>query len=407
MISNRFSDAMGHIDDRLLARYQSYQEKLTKKRRLTFIAAAACLALLVTAALVFPVKTMHFTAQEIGAMFNSATNDGSGTNAYTKIYVPTPEYLDITPIPEDQYLPIYEYREGGKSLQEAELRALTDLVLSNLATDPLPQYTVESREDELYISLEQGGYGLYIRQDPKANYLGLSSAESDSLTLGGLPIQMDQTKSDEQIISDLSAIRQQLFTLFGVSFSDVKIDRYYTSWENGASSLTVYFYNADDHPLNEFSEWPVSDCISLRFSRDRNLGSANEEPIMTDVSIGYYQYREKPAATTATIGRAKRISLTEAEALLEKGYVFAGHTCPICMAEQEAVDFSDYDYVGLEYEWGWDEEGNRTFCIPFYAFFKSIGTADNGYDIYAKTYVPAIEITGLDEYFESQAANHK
>ena len=44
--------------------------------------------------------------------------------------------------------------------------------------------------------------------------------------------------------------------------------------------------------------------------------------------------------------------------------------------------------------------------MPFYAFYKKIGTAKNGNTIYAKTYVCAIETSGLDEYFEAQSKNH-
>jgi len=47
-----------------------------------------------------------------------------------------------------------------------------------------------------------------------------------------------------------------------------------------------------------------------------------------------------------------------------------------------------------------------SYGIPFYAFYKQIGTAENGNLIYAKTYVPAIKVRGYEEYFESQIQNH-
>ena len=62
----------------------------------------------------------------------------------------------------------------------------------------------------------------------------------------------------------------------------------------------------------------------------------------------------------------------------------------------ERILRSPYDY----------ETEKNTIGIPFYAFYKEIGTSKNGNTIYAKTYVPAIEISGLEEYFERQKDNH-
>ena len=53
------------------------------------------------------------------------------------------------------------------------------------------------------------------------------------------------------------------------------------------------------------------------------------------------------------------------------------------------------------------KHSKKILFIPFYAFYKNIGRSENGNLIYAKTYVPAIEVSGYKEYFESQEANHK
>ena len=100
------------------------------------------------------------------------------------------------------------------------------------------------------------------------------------------------------------------------------------------------------------------------------------------------------------------LSLDEAEELLAKGYVFGGHSCKICMSEQSKVDFTEYDAVSFEYV-----HGNDGMVVPFYIFYKHLGASE--YDKtgwmqeYAKTYVPAVEIEGLDEYFDMQAEKHK
>ena len=85
------------------------------------------------------------------------------------------------------------------------------------------------------------------------------------------------------------------------------------------------------------------------------------------------------------------ISLEEAEELLKKGYVFCGG-CPFCMAENDIVDFTDYDGVGLEHR------GN----IPFYTFYKSVGDG-----AFAYTSVPAIRVSGLEEYFSTLHTKHR
>ena len=102
----------------------------------------------------------------------------------------------------------------------------------------------------------------------------------------------------------------------------------------------------------------------------------------------------------------RRISLQEAEKLLYNGYVFESHACPICMSLQKHVDFRNYNYVGFAYLKG---HGGKLAdkIIPFYVFYKEIGKASNGETIYARTYVPAIEVNGYEAYFESQKEFHK
>jgi hypothetical protein len=66
------------------------------------------------------------------------------------------------------------------------------------------------------------------------------------------------------------------------------------------------------------------------------------------------------------------------------------------------VDFSEYTCVDIEYL----SDKRLNLYIPFYAFYKYIGETAAGTGIYAKTYVPAVEIEGLEEYFKLQESNH-
>ena len=87
--------------------------------------------------------------------------------------------------------------------------------------------------------------------------------------------------------------------------------------------------------------------------------------------------------------------------MLEKGYVFGGHSCPLCMQMQEKVDFSDYDHVGIEYVQKATYEGITNEYYPFYAFYKEIEEGK-----FARTYVPAFRVSGLEEFFEAQESKH-
>jgi len=112
----------------------------------------------------------------------------------------------------------------------------------------------------------------------------------------------------------------------------------------------------------------------------------------------YYEY----------IGEYKLISLPEAEEYLNKGYSFGGIQCPVCKADAntQSVDFSAYDFVQIEYY-----SNLMEFALPYYAFYKHIETGEypNGegaYEDYAVTYVPAICVEGLEEYFKEQETQH-
>ena len=77
------------------------------------------------------------------------------------------------------------------------------------------------------------------------------------------------------------------------------------------------------------------------------------------------------------------------------------------------ASFENYDYVELTYL-HYNGSGDppeyvpeADLYIPFYAFYKQIGTGKNGNLIYAKTYVPAIALQDMDEYFAQQQEKHR
>ena len=158
--------------------------------------------------------------------------------------------------------------------------------------------------------------------------------------------------------------------------------------------------------MNKYFFRPGSDFIRLMFDND----SGHEDDsvggdVLSHVTIHYFQYRTDDVYSVSN--QVRMISLEEAEWFLYNGYVFGGHSCPICMSMQSKVDFKDYDFVGFTYMFEYNPLSPSSEGLPFYEFYKKIGTSPNGNSIYALTYVPAVEVNGYKEYFEKQQKLHE
>lgn len=362
-----------------------------------------------------------YSAGEIASLFGVYDNSGVGTTSYTKVYAPSAEYLGISEIPTDEYIAIYELKEVTTGLNETEFTAFADECLTSVSAAvniSKPAYEVKREEATSYSearlraafgNAQETDYRFSVGQEELGNYFTFRSASSlGKIALNGVPVEVDQTQSDDEIMASLGEVRAQLFSVFDVAFEDVKIVREYNEYsEYGVGHLSIYFYNAADHPLNEYMRLPLSDYICLDFDNFENYsGDVVSKTVLSNVSIKYRQYRTDDVYTVSK--RVRMISLEEAERLLYKGYVFGGHSCPICMSQQSEVDFEGYDLVGLTYVFGYDSNtGSENEGIPFYTFYKKIGTSRNGNQTYAMTYVPAVEVSGYEAYFESQRESHR
>lgn len=434
-------DAIGAIDADLVEDFVRTDERLQKKkgRRLSplmrAVALAACFVLILASVPVMvhlwregptpkPPKEVPvfenplYTATELAELLegDDLKTDAVATNAYTTEEVPSAEYLRIFPVPTEDYVTLYELRPHKLSLDRGEFSSFADRIFSNLSDALDTRFSAYSMErDESYdgspyllIRQESGPYWVSLTHSETLNQVYISS-RVHTIDLNGTPVQVDQRMSDEDIIESLAAIKEKLFDIFGVRFADATVSREYDSYsEYGVDFLTVYFYNQEDDPLNSYSYGPRSSYIALEFDNCLNYnGDLVSETILADVSIRYVQKRKADGLQFEPMLKAKRISLADAEALLYNGYVIGGHVCPLCMAMQTPVEFSGYDFVGFTYRTGYDKQNDRAVAIPFYTFYKRIGTGKNGNAIYAKTNVPAIEVTGFEEYVESQRKDHK
>ena len=421
MKQEEWNEGLNHIDDALVEEHIAKKEELKKKTiwiRVGAIAASLALVLGIAAVLesnYLPSwEDAQYSAEEVAGLFEGNWMD-AGTKAYQRVYARDIDHLEIGSAPKGIYLNVYQILNMQEDLDKTELEGLAKQIIPKVA-DSLgqaePQYGIEE-SDDIYgkrysVELKMGDYYFEIYQGSRAYscWLNKSTHSDRRIVLDGVPVQIDQRLSNEEILDSVQPIKEKLFDLFGVSFSDMKIWRdYWSGAEHGADAVYIFFYDEDAHYLNAFNKEPLSDYIYIRFDNHANFeGDLVSDSILQVADIHYYKYRVSVDESYTLVAKAKKISVREAEKLLYKGYVFGGHSCPTCMAMNPEVDFKNYDYVGFEYQSGTIR--GRTILIPFYTFYKEINTPRNGVKSYAKTYVPAIEISGYEEYFESQKDKH-
>lgn len=342
------------------------------------------------------IDDMPFANNNVGSLSNGSTK------SYDKVYVPDIKYLYVTPVPTDEYITFYNMKsEFDNPPSESTARAYLDSFLPKLAVAfqiPTPQYTLKN---ESY--MDAGEYGTYIVLNDKNSYslffnhlklnneIKLSHSNmtfEEDLTIDGQKITIDHTKSDKKIIESLSMVKQQLFDIFGVAFDDAKIIRNYGEIYG---DIYVYFYKQNDTTRGSTADnHPTTDYIKIRFS-----GNMVENSLLNGSDVNCKISRA--TKTTFVEGDSfKLMPLKKAEEYLYKGYVFGGPGCPLCRQNQESVNFQGYDYVGISY----------SYSFPCYTFYKYLGTTETEIMCYAKTYVPAVEVEGYEEYFINKHANH-
>lgn len=436
MKRNEWNEGLNHLDPDLVENYVVqkevyFQKKKAKNQWLRFGAVAACVVLIVggfSAALMLhgdqPAKSpppsiptwddARLSAEEVSKLFEFNDN-AAATNAYTEVFVPDAAHLRIGELPEEEFIGVYRYTNEGDVPKEKEVRSFVDGFLPRLTVSldaTILEYEVRKIEhtEALNVDVRMDPYVVWAWQYEGYCYTSVTNLSwSHRIVLDGETVQIDQRLPDDEILTSLQTVKEKLFAIFGASFFDAKIVRRYGPYsEYGAEQICVYFYDKGAHPLNSTQDEPVSDYICLDFDNFENSAEDNvSKGVLTDVSVRYKKNRKAITEECACTANARRISLEEAEALLYKGYVFGGHVCPLCMAEQDKVSFEDYDFVDVEYVFGWDLTAAKpTMGLPFYAFYKEVKTSENGNHMYAKAYVPAIEVSGWDECFEKQTNEH-
>lgn len=388
-------DSMEYVDAQLVEAAEDPAP--AKKRRWKPVAViAACLAVLIGIGIIIPNRYFRLvlSAERIADVFEDENILGDEEYA-PGVVVAKGQIPRLNPLPTGETALIFHRNDAKIPKNDTELQKWSEPILERMCDSLGIGVPDESANKRDYL-----GYAFGEGQTPLGHdnwfYIERSwEAECHSgqyeLRLDGELVTIDKSQSDEEILASLESIKQKLFVIFGVEFPDAKV----------VGGERVYFYDEAAHPLNQVQLLPVTDYIVISFDNYENwIGDIVSEDKLINARIEYCQYRMSPSRHYQTIGNGKLISLEDAEEMLAKGYVF-GKKCQECMAAQSAEGCSHYDYVSFEYVADSDRKG-LNLVLPCYGFYKKTGELSDGLTRYAITYVCAIEIWGLENYFESQ-----
>lgn len=447
MKKEEWNEGLNNLDADLIEEYVDEKDKLRQKKaksmHLRIGAVAACFAIAVSAVFTLPLlkkdeepylpnidtavteegtdvgssepvtdpdpnnESFALSSAELDKLFADLAGRGP-TNQYQEIYAASPEHLLITPLKYTEYLPLYSFEESAPSKED--FKSFIDEHI-DIAAEAfgISSRSYEIEEDEFYkggimYSTELYGASGELYFDARENEFrfGYHCYGLKRLEINGSLVFISESDTDEQIRENLNETFDYVADSLGFEYTDVFIARHYS--EEELEYVRIYLYSPDGEAASaSFAGYPIdrepaaSEYVSLQFQ-------SGDVPGRTYLRhVGFNKIAGDKSDYLSVDKEAKMISLEEAEELLEKGYVFGGHSCRLCMAAQPEVDFSEYDYAELEYVSGITVKKS----LPFYAFYKYIGETKKGIGTYAKTYVPAVEVGGLDEYFEMQTKRHK
>ena len=361
------------------------------------------------------------SAYELYANWFFGLTDGVSTNNYTEYHTAIGQPPELNEIP--QTAAVYSWRTVENPPEEIvdQSDAFVENVLGRYAAAAgFPASTITVTKNPYIYDIygyswneeSRTHYGYFRANDycEYAEFYENMFVDEWTASLNGIPLTVDTTMPPSEIEEAMEPLKEVLFDIFGVEFTDVKVT-VSAEW----NSVNVLYYNqADhpfcqpDHPLYGISHpyidgirHPYFNFIRIEFNK-RSTGSDNDRFVPCK-QIVYSHYHDHTPTVELESRELRLISLEEAEALLNAGCVFGNHVCITCMRNQEGVDFEDYDYVGFDYLTKTID--GVDYALPFYTFYKKIDSGSN-YDTYAKTHVAAFEVSGYKDYLRAMKSEH-
>ena len=250
------------------------------------------------------------------------------------------------------------------------------------------------------------GYSVIYTQDEYFNTVVMKRIIGGKFIFRGMKLEVNQHDSSEDIfdLNVISAVEHSVdYGIGDFSVSVRKVDRHYSENDsNGVDKLEVLYYDG----YNRYDKWLENSYICISFDNSREQSSS----ILSDVTVTGKAARRDYEELIEETDSQVTMKLVEAEALLKEGCVFGAHYCEKCKEEGKENIFAAYDYYTIVYH-SPETQPNTEFydvpVLPFYKFYKKVGTTENGRGIYAVAYLPAIRVNDIDEYMQSCAQAHK
>ena len=453
MSAKRFLDAVGHIDDDLVAEFVEREMEmkpspmLRRAKRLWWVpipAVAACLCVAIglhhlaplllrdpfgdrpTDLLDPPVsgELVPWLPPELGedAPVVEVTAEVTQYPPYVRPYfgfaIPSTdrwytladedELHHAAPLPTEAYLPIYE---EVNFFDEETLDAFIQKWLPTAGDmTGITDTDYEMKWSGTFGVVTPSRYVANIGPEEVGHHITFTIQEGGALSFA-CPAEILTEKnrfptllkdsSDGEILTALDRGIDYLEKTLGKEFRDADIEWRNIEYQGSGylSSIHKLIVTLNGYPPEGAEEYPYSIASLPAFTVTLNYEYVNyahsNELVFKKLT---YSEPRNTADYTVTVGKAKTIPLAEAEAHLEAGYVYGATKCLLCREAGCDMDFSEYDSVGLVYQKY--IAGHYLWSVPFYAFYKQ---AEDGY---AAVYIPAVEVTGLEEHFAECTEKH-
>lgn len=357
------------------------------------LAAAILIVSLLVPESVYPVKNMRgepITAWSI-TEYTGAPLFGCSPYAYDVVHASDIQEAMFSPVQGTQDIEaLHAYTPTDVAGTAGYIERCSGLLVNGLklAFGSEGTITQDERNEHLW-HVSMGGSEVMTARYSFDNTTGRVNSRFifNSVGDGPLPdISLPVDADDSEAITAGWAATDLLNSILGTSCTPQKVTR--STSEDGSKYIYIRAWETD----GDLQEQLYSACISYIDITFTNSGLSQDSDLR--FYSAFYSIEELEQVYDEPL---PLLSLAEAEEELEKGYIFRGHICRICRSSVLPVDFSDYDGVEVIYH-----DIIHPHNIPYYAFYKYIGD-----DTFAVTYVPAVHVEDLDEYFKVAEKLHE